>query len=242
MNYSSDNNSGGKKPLALNSGHRARLRERFLMSSLDGMLDYEILELLLTYAIPRRDVKPLAKEIIAELGSLKNLLYAEQEQLLALPGVTENSATLFLLIRALCTKYLEFEAKGQSIKLTTAPQVVNFARMKIGSAQRETLMSIFMNSSNQVLAFEFSDGTIDHAEVYVRELVRKCLDANATGLILLHNHPSGNCRPSPEDIDVTRSLRTTLQPIGIRLLDHLIITPREYYSMESSGLFREQKI
>ena len=121
MNYSSDNNSGGKKPLALNSGHRARLRERFLMSSLDGMLDYEILELLLTYAIPRRDVKPLAKEIIAELGSLKNLLYAEQEQLLALPGVTENSATLFLLIRALCTKYLEFEAKGQSIKLTTAP-------------------------------------------------------------------------------------------------------------------------
>ena len=103
-------------------------------------------------------------------------------------------------------------------------------------------MSIFMNSSNQVLAFEFSDGTIDHAAVYVRELVRKCLDANATGLILLHNHPSGNCRPSPEDIDVTRSLRTTLQPIGIRLLDHLIITPREYYSMESSGLFREQKI
>lgn len=213
-----------------NAGHRQRLRERFSRSGLDGLQDYEAVELLLSYAIMRRDVKPLAKELLRDFGSLEALMDAPLSSLIDEYGMGPSSALLIRLVREMCTKYLEQRAKAVDVLLNPR-QAEEFIRMKIGGGQRETLMTIFLNAHNRIICYELNPGTVNHASIYVRELAKRAVLCNATGVIIAHNHPSGVCIPSPEDRNLTAAIKSALATFGIMLFDHLIVTPSECRSV-----------
>ena len=208
------------------AGHRQRLRERFARNGLNGLQEYEAVELLLSYAIMRRDVKPLAKALLRRYGSVEKLLDAPAAELVGEYGMGQSSALLFRLVRELCDKYLEQRARGVNV-LEDPGSIEDFARMKLGGSSRETLMTIYLNARSHIIGYELTPGTVDHAAIYIRELVKQALLCNAVMVVLAHNHPSGICLPSPEDARLTVSVRTALATFGIRLVDHLIVTPIE---------------
>ena len=209
-----------------NSGHRQRLRERFCRSGLNGLQDYEAIELLLSYAIPRRDVKPLAKALLREYGSIAGLMDAPVYSLIEKHGIGNSSAVLIRLVREICVSYLEQRARAADLMESTQ-DAEDFVRMKLGGCQQETLMTIFINSRNRIIGYDLEPGTVDQAVVYVRELAKRAVLSNATGIIIAHNHPSGLCVPSPEDIRITGIVSKALEPFGIRLFCHLLVTPSE---------------
>lgn len=218
-------------------GHRRRLRERFLRAGLDGLQDYEAIELLLTYAIPRRDVKPLAKELLETYGSLEKLLDATPADLLDRHGMGPSGTTLVLLIRQLCSKYLEQKIRDVDV-LDSSAATERFLRMKLGGGRKETFMVIFMNSHNHVLDFQVFPGTVDRAAVYPREIAEKCLRTGATAVIAAHNHPSGICMPSDGDLQTTRRILAALRTINVGLVDHLIVTPTACLSLRGNGMLK----
>ena len=208
------------------AGHRQRLRERFARNGLGGLQEYEAVELLLSYAIMRRDVKPVAKALLRRYGSVEKLLDAPAAELVGEYGMGQSSALLFRLVRELCTKYLEQRARGVNV-LEDPGSIEDFARMKLGGSSRETLMTIYLNSRSHIIGYDLTPGTVDHAAIYIRELAKQALLCNAAMVVLAHNHPSGICLPSPEDLKLTSSVRIALATFGIRLVDHLIVTPIE---------------
>lgn len=208
------------------AGHRRRLRERFCRAGLGGLQDYEAVELLLSYAIPRRDVKPLAKELLRDFGSIEGLMDAPMHRLIDEHGMGMNSALLVKLIREICTKYLEQRVRDSDV-LNALEDTENFVRMKLGGCQSETLMTIFLNSRNRIISYELTPGTVNHTTVYIRELAKRAVLCNATGVILAHNHPSGVCIPSPEDMQLTESVTRALATFGIKFYCHLLVTPFE---------------
>jgi DNA repair protein RadC len=204
-------------------GHRQRMRSRFARSGLNGMQDYEVLELLLTYAIPRRDVKPLAKFLIEKFHDLPGVFRASGQELLDTPGLGTNSVTLILFIKELMPKILEYEVRQKKI-INDRSDIVDFLRMKIGNERKETLMIFYLDAGRGLIEFDMHRGTVDHAAVYVREITERALLCHAAGVILAHNHPSGGIAPSTEDLQLTRNLRNALAQLGIELLDHFIVT------------------
>ena len=208
------------------AGHRQRLRERFARNGLDGLQEYEAVELLLSYAIMRRDVKPLAKALLRQYGSVEKLLDAPAAELMGRHGMGQSSAVLIRLIRELCARYLEQRARAVNV-LEDPGSIEDFARMKLGGSSRETLMTIYLNARSHIIGYDLTPGTVDHASIYLRELAKKALLCNAVAVVLAHNHPSGICLPSPEDLRLTASVRAALATFGIRLVDHLIVSPAE---------------
>ncbi|MDR0931432.1 MAG: DNA repair protein RadC [Victivallales bacterium] len=222
-------------------GHRLRLRERFLRAGLDGLQDYEAIELLLMFGIPRRDVKPLAKELLEAYGSLEKLLDATPADLLDKHGMGASSATLIVLIRELCAKYLE--QKVRNVDVCDSPAATErFLRMKLGGGRKETFMVIFLNSQNHVLEFQIFPGTVDRAAIYPREIAEKCLRVGASVVIIAHNHPSGVCVPSDSDLLTTRRILAALKTINVTLLDHLIVTPSVCLSLRGNGTLKKLEI
>ena len=218
-------------------GHRQRLRERFLRAGLDGLLDYEAIELLLTYAVPRRDMKPLAKELLEAYGSIEKLLDATPADLLDRHGVGASGATLILLLRQLCAKYLEQKARNVDL-IDSIEKAENFARMKIGGGRKETFMVMYLNSRNQLIEHQQFSGTVDRATVYPREIAEFCLRVGATAVILIHNHPSGLCMPSDNDLLTTNRVLEALKTVHVRLVDHLIVTPGACMSFRARNLLK----
>lgn len=208
------------------AGHRQRLRERFARNGLGGLQEHEAVELLLSYAIMRRDVKPLAKALLRQYGSVEKLLDAPAAELVGQHGMGQSSALLFRLVRELCAKYLEQRARDVNV-LDDPGSIEDFARMKLGGSSRETLMTIYLNARSHIIGYELTPGTVNRAAIYLRELVKQALLCNAVAVVLAHNHPSGICLPSPEDLKLTASVRIALATFGIRLVDHLIVTPAE---------------
>jgi len=209
-----------------NSGHRQRLRERFCRAGLDGLQEYEAIELLLSYAIPRRDVKPLAKQLLRDYDSLCGLMDATIYSLTEKHGMGTSSAVLIRLVRELCSAYLEQRARAVEV-LGSTKDVEKFVRMKIAGGQKETLMTIYVNARNRIIEYDLTPGTVNRAAVFVRNLAQRAVLCNATGVILAHNHPSGLCLPSPDDIQLTRSIDAALKTFGVKLLCHLLVTPAE---------------
>ncbi|MDD3885435.1 MAG: DNA repair protein RadC [Victivallaceae bacterium] len=213
-----------------NAGHRARLRERFMRAGLEALNDYEALELLLTYAIQRRDVKPAAKRLLEDFGTVERVLDASPAELLQVPGLGGSSVAAILLIRQLCTKYLE--QKSRDFDLLDSPEkAVNYLRMKLGGGKLETFMVLFLNSQNHLITSLSWPGTVDRAVIYPRNVLKAALLCNATGVIAAHNHPSGVCEPSPEDIQLTVRLKQALNEVNVTLHDHLIVTPSTWKSL-----------
>ncbi len=218
------------------AGHRQRLRKRFLTNDLAGMHDYEVLELLLTYSIPRRDVKPLAKKLINEFGSLANVLDAEVEQLIKVKGIAESSAILISLLRNIATVYLEQQTLEVDV-LRSPKKVYDYARMKLGNSQVEQFLVIFLNIKHHVICCEvMSKGTVDRTVAYPRDIMRFALTNGATGIILIHNHPTGVCEPSLNDVNLTERIISSADTCDIAVLDHVIVSKNSYYSFRQNGL------
>ncbi len=218
------------------AGHRRRLRERFAKTYAAGFHSYEILELLLTYAIPRRDVKPVAKTLIERFRNLNGVLDASVQELAAVANVGVPSALLIKLVKEIGALYLS--ARLADKDLVTSPQrVVDFARMTLAGLPHEAFMVVFLNAQNEFIAHEIiNEGTIDQVAVYPRRIIEKALGHHAVALVIVHNHPSGYTDPSEEDKTLTRTIRNAVAMLDIRLLDHLIVGGRGYFSFVERGL------
>lgn len=216
--------------------HRRRLRERFQKAGAEGLQDYEIIELLLTYAIPRRDVKPLAKELINRFGGLSGVLDASQRELEGIAGLGPISATLIRLIKEICGVYLAEGMKQRDV-LSSPRLVVDFARLKLSGLPHEAFMVIYLNVKNEVIDHEvLIEGTVDSVVIYPRRIIESALSNHATGLILVHNHPSGHPEPSEEDKRITRTISQAARTLDIRVLDHIVVGKDGYFSFMECGL------
>jgi len=217
-------------------GHRERLRERFRRVGAEGLHDYELLELLLTYAIPQRDVKPVAKELIRRFGGLSGVLDAEQRELEEVPGLGPRSATLIRLVKGLHGAYLAERMEHRDL-LSSPGAAVDFARVKLAGLPHEALMVIYLNIKNEVIDHEvLHEGTVDRVVVYPRRIVEGALAHHAAGLILVHNHPSGDPEPSEDDRRLTRAVAAATRTVEVRLLDHIIVGRDGYFSFREEGL------
>jgi DNA repair protein RadC len=217
-------------------GHRDRLRERFLKSGTDGVQDYELLEMILFSAIPRRDVKPLAKDLLKEFGSLSGVVNAGIIDLQKVKGMSENAAVLFRTIQALTQKMMVNDLLQKPI-LSSWQKLVDYCYVAMAHEKREQFRVLFLNRKNQLIADEvLQTGTIDQAPVYPREIVKRALDLGATAMILVHNHPSGDPTPSDSDITMTEEIIRAAAALEIIVHDHLIISRNGYSSFKSLGL------
>jgi DNA repair protein RadC len=227
---------GNRQPKPDYLGHRQRLRERFRRGGIEGFHDYELLELLLTYAIPRRDVKPIGKRLIKHFGTLSGVLDATPQEIEAVVGVGPASSTLICLVKETCGAYLAEKMRNREI-LSSPQAVLDFARVMLAGRPHESFMVIFLNTKNQVLHHRIvHEGTVNRAVIYPRRIVEEALAHHAAGLILVHNHPSGQSDPSAEDRHLTRALVEATRSIDIRVLDHLIVGRNGHFSFAERGL------
>jgi DNA repair protein RadC len=218
------------------AGHRARLRERLAMTRGEGLHDYEALELLLAHAIPRRDVKPLAKGLLARFGGLAEVFDAETAELESVEGMGPAAASLILLVK---TIFVACSAAGMKARdlLSSPGAAVEFARVKLAGLAHEQFMVIFLNAKNEIIAHEIvQEGTVDRAVVYPRTIVEKALARRAVGVILVHNHPSGHPEPSAEDRAITRLIADACRTVDVRILDHLVIGRAGHFSFAEQNL------
>lgn len=218
-------------------GHRERLREKYLQGGYFAFHEYEVLELLLTYVIPRKDTKPIAKDLIEKFGSLDGVVTASIEELCSISGIKENSAIFVKLLGDLSKNLYKGEIKKEGIQLKDKNSLIRYLRSEIGFSSREEFRVIFLNNYNMLVGSEtLFIGTIDKSAVYPREIVEKVLYYKAKGIIFAHNHPSGNLRPSKQDIQITEHMQEALDLIDVKLLEHIIITQDGYFSFLEEGL------
>ncbi|MBU3842768.1 MAG: DNA repair protein RadC [Candidatus Fusobacterium pullicola] len=218
-------------------GHRERLRKKYLQGGYFAFHEYEVLELLLTYVIPRKDTKPIAKDLIEKFGSLDEVVTASIEELCSISGIKENSAIFVKLLGDLSKNLYKGEIKKEGIQLKDKNSLIRYLRSEIGFSSREEFRVIFLNNYNMLVGSEtLFIGTIDKSAVYPREIVEKVLYYKAKGIIFAHNHPSGNLRPSKQDIQITEHMQEALDLIDVKLLEHIIITQDGYFSFLEEGL------
>jgi DNA repair protein RadC len=220
----------------LTRGHRRRLRERFLRAMEHGLDDHELLELLLSYAIPRKDTKPLAKKLLTRHGSIPGALEAEATELTEQPGIGESAVVLLKLAHKLALKCMDpIDKPSDYLK---SPEMVSvYFRTLLRGRREEQFHVALLDAKHRVLAVEeLQQGTVDQAVVYPRRVAEAALRHKAKGVIAVHNHPSGDSTPSEEDIQLTRNLKTTLAAVDVLLLDHLIIGTSAYFSLREAGL------
>jgi DNA repair protein RadC len=207
----------------LHSGHRQRLKDRFRKGGADALPDYELLELVLFRAIPRRDTKDLAKTLIARFGSFAEVVNAPEPRLREVAGVGEAVITELKLVRAAALRLMRGEI-GTGTVLSSWNQVLDYLRAAQGFEQREQFRILFLDKKNRLLADEIQgQGTVDHTPVYVREVVKRALELASTAIVLVHNHPSGDPTPSRADIDMTRMIVDAGRPLGVQVHDHIIV-------------------
>ena len=218
------------------NGHRSRLRERFLKGGEKASPDYEIIELLLFGAIPRGDVKPLAKTLLKECGSLSGLLQADPQKLKLIPGVGDATiATLKAVHEASCR--LVLEEASQSPIFDTWNTVINYCRARMSHLTVEQFRLLFLDQKNKIIADELQQqGTINSAPIFPREVVRRTLELGASSLIMVHNHPSGDPTPSKADIDITKRVIKAAKELDIHVLDHIIIGKSGHTSLRDKRL------
>lgn len=225
--------SENKEQLPDYVGHRQRLKARFVVDKGRSMPDYEMLELLLTYAIPRRDVKPLAKALLKHYINLANILVAPIEELLNFPGIGDNAAVLCSLVHACVNKVCWENLDNRDIPvLTNKSKIAEYCRSRIGYAGQEQLLVIYLDTQGKFMRDSIEQvGTLNSVAISPAEIARKVLRFNAKSIIISHNHPSGDFTPSKADIDITLALRETLKTVDARLIDHIIISQRGHFSM-----------
>ena len=217
-------------------GHRARLKDKFLSLESSGLNDYELLELLLFQAIPRRDVKPLAKELLQNFGSFKKLINAEKKNILAIEDATESVFLQFKLLKELLNRIFYDEIHKKNI-ISSWSALLEYLQFNMGCLKLEQFRVLFLNNKNILLCAEImANGTIDQTPVYVREIVKKALFHEAGAIILVHNHPSGSTKPSNADIQLTKQIVDACKAVNVTVHDHVIIGNNDYYSFKTNML------
>lgn len=217
-------------------GHRDRLRERFLTGGPDGLPDYELLELILFTAIPRRDVKPLAKELIARCGNLAGVLNAPISELEKINGLSDNSVTALKVIQASAFRMLKQDVIKKPV-LNSWMRLMDYCAATMAHEKKEHFRILFLNKKNELIADEIQQsGTVDHTPVYPREIMKRALELGATAIILCHNHPSGDPTPSRMDIDMTQQIVAAGAPLNIIVHDHIIVSKNGTASFRNLGL------
>lgn len=205
------------------SGHRERLRERFRVSGAEAVADYELIELILFRAIPRRDVKELAKELLKRFGSFAEVISAPESLLLEIPGMGAGVVTEFRIVLAAAQRIVKGEVTARPL-LGSWSTLLDYCRSAMAFEGVEKFRILFLDKRNGLIADEVQNtGTIDHTPVYPREVIKRALELSATAIILVHNHPSGDPTPSQADIRMTKQIIDIARPLGIEVHDHIIV-------------------
>ncbi len=219
-----------------NHGHRARLRGRLLAGGGDALLDHELIEYLLALAIPRRDTKPLAKALLREFGGIGGLLTADAEALRRVQGMGETSVAAIKIAQAAAIRLLQSDAAARPI-LGNWQALLDYLHADMAHHVIERVRVLHLNSRNMLIRDEvMSKGSIDQAQVHVREVIRRAIDLGSAAIILVHNHPSGDPSPSRADIEITRAIIDAGKGLGIAVHDHLIIGTSGHVSLRAKGL------
>ena len=217
-------------------GHRERLRERFLDAGPDAVTEYELLELVLFRAIPRRDVKPLAKALIATFGSFGEVVSAPRQRLREIDGLGDAAIAEIKIVQAAASRLARGAVKKRTV-LSSWSAVLDYCRTTMAFADKEQFRVLFLDKRNQIIADEVQQtGTVDHTPVYPREVIKRALELSATALILVHNHPSGDPTPSRADIQMTQAIVEIAKPLGISVHDHIIVGKDGHTSFKGSKL------
>lgn len=217
-------------------GHRKRLKDRFLKSGAEAMQDYELLEVLLFLAVPRRDVKPLAKDLINKFGSFSEVISAEPARLREVKGLGENAIIAFRLVREGAVKLSQDKIMGQPV-IGSWQALLDYCKMALSYQKKEQFRILYLNRKNILIADELQqEGTVDHTPVYPREVIKRALELGASALILVHNHPSGDPTPSRDDIDMTKEIIEAGKKLDVLVHDHIIVGKGNYASFKSLGL------
>jgi DNA repair protein RadC len=217
-------------------GHRERLRDRFREAGSDALSDYELLELVLFRALPRRDVKPLAKSLILKFGSFAEVIAAPPQRLAEVAGLGEGAITEFKIVEAAARRLARGEVKRRTV-LASWSAVLDYCRAAMAFSDREQFRILFLDKRNQLIADEVQQvGTVDHTPVYPREVVKRALELSATAVILVHNHPSGDPTPSRADIQMTQQIVEVAKPLGIAVHDHIIVGKEGHASLKGMRL------
>ncbi|MBC2778226.1 RadC family protein [Parasphingopyxis marina] len=218
------------------TGHRARLRKRLIEGGHGALLDHELVEYLLALAIPRRDTKPLAKKLLNDFGGLGPLLSAEPEALARIGGLSEGAVAALMIAKTTALRLLAHPIRDKPV-FSNWQALIDYLRADMAHEPIERVRALYLDSKNVLIRDELvTEGSIDQAAVYVREIIRKAIDLHASALILVHNHPSGDPAPSKADIRLTRELIEAARPLDIAVHDHLIVGLRGESSMRSQGL------
>jgi DNA repair protein RadC len=204
-------------------GHRERLRARLREAGPAAIADYELLELVLFRAIPRIDVKPLAKDLLARFGSFADAIAAEPQRLAEVKGVTAATITEFKIVAAAAQRFAKGALKKR-LPMGSWAEVVDYCRTTMAFENREIFRILFLDKKNGLIADEVQgEGTVDHTPVYTREVIRRALELSATAIILVHNHPSGDPSPSTQDVKMTLDIIAIAKPLGVTVHDHIIV-------------------
>jgi DNA repair protein RadC len=217
-------------------GHRQRLRERFMKGGADALPDYELLELVLFGALPRRNTKELAKRLIARFGSFAEVINAPESLLAEVKDVGDVVITELKLVRAAALRLMRGELLERPV-LSSWSEVLHYCRAAMGFESREQFRILFLDKKNHLIADEVQqEGTVDHTPVYVREVVKRALELSATAIVLVHNHPSGDPTPSRADIEMTRQIVEAAKPLGLVVHDHIIVGRQGHVSFKGLRL------
>ena len=217
-------------------GHRERLRERFYGAGPDALSDYELLEMALFPALPRRDTKPLAKALLKKFGSFAEVIHAPEARLREVDGIGDASVTQLKLMAAAASRVAKGEIR-RSVALSSWNDVIGYCRTGMAFADKEQFRILFLDKRNQLISDEVQQtGTVDPTPVYPREVIKRALELSATALILVHNHPSGDPTPSQADIQMTRAIVDIASPLGISVHDHIIVGKNGHASLKGMRL------
>ncbi len=218
-------------------GHRSRLKARFMKNGASALADYELLELLLFRSIPRRDTKPLAKNLINVFGSFAEVLAAPPERLHEIKGLGKSTITDFQIVKASAKALVSGEVREKPL-LGSWSSVIDYCRASMAFEDKEQFRILFLDKKNKLIKDEVQQvGTVDHTPVYPREVVKRALELSATAIILIHNHPSGDPTPSSADIEMTKTINEIASSLGITVHDHIIIAKDGHASLKGLKLF-----
>jgi DNA repair protein RadC len=217
-------------------GHRERLRARFRDAGPEALSDYELLEMALFTAQPRRDMKPLAKTLLKKFGSFAEVIHAPEARLREVDGIGDASINLIQLIAAASGRIAKGQLQPRTL-LSSWSSVIDYCRTTMAFADKEQFRLLFLDKRNQLIADEVQQvGTVDHTPVYPREVIKRALELSATAIILVHNHPSGDPTPSQADVQMTKAIVDIATPLGISVHDHIIVGKNGHASLKGLKL------
>ncbi len=221
-------------------GHRKRLRERFLNGGMSSLADYEAVELLLTLAIPRCDVKRAAKILIAKFGNIRGILDADFQELTKIDGIGNSAAICIKFIKELIPVYMQQQIMTEMLSLDSVDKLIAFFRARMANEKIEVMEMACFNSQLELLppgAVRIFEGGVSGIRTDFRKIIETAINAGAESIVLAHNHPGGDCSPSAEDLNFTRQLSLACRPIGLSFIEHIIITKNSAYSFRRGGHF-----